>query len=165
MARNIVVYEKGDIVGHPEFGRGEILEDQIVKGSKTNGVAVKFDVSGRKDDLDPQDLYPLWGQQCSYMDGAESLRIKLPYSEAIRIYNAMVEIWNENPKSSEEPVEDENELMGAMSCGRTSFGISIELLTSEQKALLKQEIECKDPCIIMVADKEVYPPVFRIGGC
>lgn len=163
MARNIVVYEKGDIVGHPEFGRGEILEDQTVKGSKTGGVTVKFDVSGRKDDLDPQDLYPLWGHENGYL--GKPLRIKLPYHEAIRIYNAMVEIWNENSKNSEEPVKDENELMDAMGCGRSSFGISTELLTSEQKALLESVIEEEDFCVIMVADKEVYPPIFRIGGC
>lgn len=158
MASQTIVYEKGDVVGHSELGRGIVLKNQVVKGDQTDGLKIMFDVSGIHDDVDPGELYSLDGP----WNIREPLRIKLTYDEAIRIFNGMVKIWNRDPNNGERFVENDEELMDALGCGRASFGVPVELLTNTQKALLSSIL---DDVVIMVADKEVYPPVFRIGEC
>lgn len=161
MAKKIIIYEKGDVVGHPTFGRGTVLEGQTIKNGKTDELTVQFNVSGRRN-VNPQSIFPLWGQKSGYL--AEPLRIILSHPEAMRLYNATIKL---HPRTDLETVNTADELMDRLGCGRSSMGIDWKLLDIEQQALLSEEKESEgsEDFVIMVADKEVYPPIFRIGGC
>lgn len=160
MAKKIILYEKGDVVGHSSLGKGMVLCDQTIKNGKTDGLMIHFNVSGRMNDVDPKDIFPLWGPKSGYL--AEPLRIILSHPEAMRLYNTAIKKY---PKTN--TVDTAEELMDELGCGRSSMGIDWNLLSIEQQALLAEEKESegKDEFVIMVADKEVYPPIFRIGGC
>ncbi len=88
----------------------------------------------------------------------EPLRIKVSHKEAIRLFNAALGASEDDVAT---PVSTPTQLMNALGCGRVCIGIQDEFLSRVDAGAMEGVARP----IILVADKEVYPPVFRIGEC
>ena len=91
----------------------------------------------------------------------EPKRVKLSYEDAIYYYHTI---------TGSKRLKKVSTLYDNMGCGRTCYGISEKELKPEHLEMFRESLE-KDKRIsksgvgyvVFVCDKEVYPPVFRIG--
>jgi hypothetical protein len=85
------------------------------------------------------------------------LRIEISHKDAITYYHSI---------TGSTRLKKVSTLYDNMGCGRICFNLPQKFIMWKHLIALKNSIELRDTkSVIFVCDKEVYPPVFRIGDC
>lgn len=85
------------------------------------------------------------------------LRIEISYNDAVHYYHAI---------TGSTRLKKISTLYDKMGCGRVTFSIPRRFLKLKHLFQLTNSVELRDTKeVIFVCDKEVWPPVFRIGDC
>lgn len=156
MARNVVAYDKGDIVGHYVYGRGVVLEREDI-GSMT--VRVKFDNTVGAEYTDPHMLYLI--KDCNNIMTGRTLRIYMRKHETIK--------WaNQNHSNGKDGftqrIDSLEGLCSMLKCKIgpwTMFDVCYSELNHRQQKLLRS---IKDDRLVVAIRKTDYKITVVIGG-
>lgn len=155
MARTVVVYDKGDIIGHYVYGIGTVLEREEI-GVMT--VRVKFDSMQDAEYTDPHMIYLI--KDCKNIITGRTLRIYMRKHETIKWANQCHRDKKSGFTRRINTLEELCDMLKLKTGAWTIFDICFSELSHRQQNLLKS---IKDKRIVVAIRKTDHKITVMVG--